>query len=35
VDKKGQVSYAEPRFGALDPKAYASLKTAVQDARRH
>lgn len=35
VDRKGQVAYTDLRFGALDPKAYAGLKAAVQDARRH
>jgi peroxiredoxin Q/BCP len=35
VDRKGQVAYTDLRFGALDPKAYASLKAAVQDARKH
>ena len=35
VDRKGRVAYADLRFGALDPNAYASLKAAVQDARRH
>lgn len=34
IDQKGRVSYADLRFGALDPKAYANLKTAVQAARR-
>jgi thioredoxin-dependent peroxiredoxin len=34
IDKKGRVAYTDLRFGALDPKAYRSLKTAVQDARR-
>lgn len=34
IDPKGRVAYADLRFGALDPKAYASLKSAVQDARR-
>ena len=34
IDPKGKVSYTDLRFGALDPKAYASLKSAVQDARR-
>jgi hypothetical protein len=28
------VSYADLRFGALDPKAYSRLKAAVQAARR-
>jgi peroxiredoxin Q/BCP len=35
VDRKGRVAYADLRFGALDPKAYANLKVAVQDAQRH
>ncbi len=34
IDKKGRVSYADLRFGALDPKAYRALKAAVQEARR-
>jgi len=34
LDRKGRVSYTDLRFGALDPKAYASLKAAVKDARR-
>lgn len=34
IDKKGKVVYTDLRFGALDPKAYANLKTAVQDARK-
>jgi peroxiredoxin Q/BCP len=33
IDKQGKVVYADRRFGALDPKAYASLKDAVQSAR--
>ena len=35
IDRKGRVAYADYRFGALDPKSYAALKSAVQDARRH
>lgn len=35
IDRKGRVAYADYRFGALDPKAYAALKDAIQDARRH
>jgi peroxiredoxin Q/BCP len=35
VDRKGRIAYADLRFGALDPKAYTNLKSAVQDARRH
>lgn len=34
IDKSGKVVYTDLRFGALDPKAYANLKTAVQDARK-
>ena len=34
IDRKGRVSYADLRFGALDPKAYANLKSAIRDARR-
>jgi peroxiredoxin Q/BCP len=34
IDKTGRVSYTDLRFGALDPKAYARLKAAVQAARR-
>ncbi len=34
IDRKGRVSYVDPRFGALDPKAYRALKAAVQEARR-
>jgi peroxiredoxin Q/BCP len=34
VDPKGRVSYVDRRFGALDPKAYSNLKSAVQAARR-
>jgi peroxiredoxin Q/BCP len=34
IDRKGRVAYTDLRFGALDPKAYQSLKAAVQDARR-
>ena len=34
IDPKGQVAYTDLRFGALDPKAYASLKAAVKDAFR-
>lgn len=34
IDRKGKVAYTDLRFGALDPKAYAGLKSAVQDARR-
>jgi peroxiredoxin Q/BCP len=34
LDKKGQVSYIELRFNALDPQAYSDLKQAVQAARR-
>jgi thioredoxin-dependent peroxiredoxin len=33
IDKQGKVVYADRRFGALDPKAYDNLKTAVQGAR--
>lgn len=34
IDKQGKVVYTDLRFGALDPKAYANLKTAVQAARQ-
>jgi peroxiredoxin Q/BCP len=34
IDRAGKVVYTDLRFGALDPKAYANLKTAVQDARK-
>jgi thioredoxin-dependent peroxiredoxin len=34
IDPRGRVSYVDYRFGALDPKAYANLKSAVQTARR-
>jgi peroxiredoxin Q/BCP len=34
IDPTGRVSYADLRFGALDPKAYDRLKAAVQAARR-
>lgn len=34
IDAKGRVSYTDMRFGALDPKAYRDLKSAIQDARR-
>jgi peroxiredoxin Q/BCP len=33
IDKQGKVVYTDRKFGALDPKAYASLKDAVQSAR--
>jgi thioredoxin-dependent peroxiredoxin len=33
IDRKGRVSYTDLRFGALDPKAYRELKTAVREAR--
>lgn len=33
IDKQGRVVYTDRKFGALDPKAYASLKDAVQSAR--
>ncbi len=33
IDKQGKVVYADRRFGALDPKAYDNLKSAVQGAR--
>jgi peroxiredoxin Q/BCP len=35
IDRKGRVAYTNLRFGALDPKAYSSLKAAVSDARRN
>ncbi len=34
INPAGRVSYVDLRFGALDPKAYARLKAAVQAARR-
>jgi peroxiredoxin Q/BCP len=34
IDAAGRVSYADLRFGALDPKAYSRLKAAIQAARR-
>jgi peroxiredoxin Q/BCP len=34
VDRKGRVSYVDLRFGALEPRSYADLKTAVQAAKR-
>jgi peroxiredoxin Q/BCP len=34
VDRKGRVTYADLRFGALDPRSYADLKRAVQEAKR-
>lgn len=34
IDAKGLVSYTDLRFGALDPKAYARLKSAIQAARK-
>ena len=34
IDRTGRVSYADVRFGALDPKAYTRLKAAIQAARR-
>jgi peroxiredoxin Q/BCP len=34
IDQKGRVAYTDLRFGALDPKAYSSLKAAIRDARR-
>ncbi len=33
IDPRGKISYADRRFGALDPKAYERLKGAVQAAR--
>lgn len=33
IDPSGRVSYADLRFGALDPKAYRNLKAAVRAAR--
>lgn len=33
VDGRGKVTYADRRFGALDPKAYDRLKRAVQQAK--
>lgn len=34
IDRRGRVSYVDIRFGALNPKSYSSLKSAIQDARR-
>jgi peroxiredoxin Q/BCP len=34
IDRTGRVSYVDLRFGALDPKAYANLKSAIQAARK-
>jgi len=34
IDPTGRVSYTDLRFGALDPKAYSRLKSAVRSARR-
>jgi peroxiredoxin Q/BCP len=34
IDPTGRVSYTDLRFGALDPKAYSRLKSAVRTARR-
>lgn len=34
IDPSGKVSYTDLRFGALDPKAYARLKSAIQAARK-
>ena len=33
IDSKGRVAYREMRFGALDPKAYESLREAVKKAK--
>lgn len=33
IDRRGKVFYADRRFGALDPKAYERLKSAVQEAK--
>lgn len=33
IDPRGKVTYADRRFGALDPKAYERLKSAVLAAR--
>jgi thioredoxin-dependent peroxiredoxin len=33
IDRKGKIAYRNMRFGAIDPKAYADLETAVQRAR--
>ena len=35
IDRKGRVAYTDLRFGALDPKAYSSLKAAIRGARGH
>ncbi len=34
IDKTGRVSYVDLRFGALDPKAYSRLQSAIQAARK-
>lgn len=34
IDRTGRVSYVDLRFGALDPKAYTRLKSAIQAARK-
>lgn len=34
IDPAGKVSYVDLRFGALDPKAYSRLKSAIQAARK-
>jgi len=33
IDRRGQVTYTDRRFGALDPKAYERLKEAVARAK--
>ncbi len=34
IDQKGRVSYRNLQFGALDPKAYSDLKSAISEAKR-
>lgn len=34
IDRKGRVTYADLRFGALEPRSYSDLKRAVQQAKR-
>lgn len=34
IGPNGRVSYVDLRFGALDPKSYSRLKTAIRAARR-
>jgi len=34
IDRKGKIAYQNMEFGAVDPQAYADLKTAVAQARK-